>query len=174
MVRLTVSMTWIKQGTADYRMSNRRILKGVTFGMTNDDCRLTNCGCGFAQSFYEIDRIPSFDIRYSTFAFTNSKKPKFIFFIRPGVLLAGNWAHTCLLTSIFCPLTSDLWLLFSDLCLLTSDLCPLTSDTCSLTSVFFQRRTLILWTVTNLQTVLDQNFFTMIALDLLTFFSYLQ
>ena len=38
-------------------------------GMTNNDCRLTNCGCRFALLFLtnKIERIPSFDIRQSTF-----------------------------------------------------------------------------------------------------------
>jgi len=63
MLRWLASIAWIKQRTVEYRISNRRITKG--------GIALRGVGAATPTSrrlreiFFKIDKIHSFDIRYS-------------------------------------------------------------------------------------------------------------
>ena len=60
MIRLAASMTWIKQRTAEYRMTNNGIaLRGV--GVRTPTSRRLR------EIFFKTDRIHSFDVRCWTF-----------------------------------------------------------------------------------------------------------
>ncbi len=56
MIKLPVSMARIKQRTAEYRISNRRI--------SNIECRMME---SLREIFFKTDRIHSFDVQCWTF-----------------------------------------------------------------------------------------------------------